>query len=534
MWNPFNYDKKLLEYIDQNDDDNFIKYVKPYRDKKYLMKYLEMSNYPILFILISKNKCHEGMKYLLHNGYNSHYKFNNKTTWDMGMKYDNLKILVLCIECHHQHIKVPYNVNTLCNIKNILKTMSKYHSYNVCNEMIMTAKTNKIDISLSPTQKINLLEHYITTYKATYQIITKKIYSNICEHYSSFLTENTLYNILLNSHFVNSILPNNVNIICDLIDKVTLKFIDYYSFVDIDGNTFFMKLILLICDKFIKLSYESIVCILQKLVQCNFDIKYINKMSLRSIRDIIIDTGNLGIFYKIECIKSLFTIKELFIESIYDSNELPNNNLSQFVCLDNYTVASTDINLRKMDKIDKNLINTYKNKKFIYKYYVGTLLHHIYRANNILYEELFNNFNNINTLDSNGCTLLDMALQKNNGELLIFLLGKGATFNRISTFYHHYARLLMSPLTFACCYRSVHLAKILINTLGINIDLVNPDGTTALIASIKLNLEEVSCELISAGANPYIENSNGEESISYINNDVIKRAIWDIEMVKVT
>ena len=123
--------------------------------------------------------------------------------------------------------------------------------------------------------------------------------------------------------------------------------------------------------------------------------------------------------------------------------------------------------------------------------------------------------------------------QKNNGELLIFLIGKGAIYNRISTFYHNYARLCMSPLTFACCYRSFDLANILMHTPGININLENPDGTTALKASIKLGLEKISCELINIGANPYYD-IDGELSADYVDNDVIMRAIRDIEMVMVT
>lgn len=544
MWNPFNTNKKLLEYIDQNDDTNFIKCVSSYKKKGYLMPFLEQENYPIIFILIMKNKCHEGMKYLLDNGYSSHYKFQNKNTWDTGMKYDNITVLVLCVTCAIQHTqKNPYIASRLCNLSNILKTMSEFHSYNVCNEMIMTVKKCNIDFS----QHINLIERYVTTYKSHKNytgLVSNKIYMNLIQQFPSFLTEMLLYNIFSDDNFIKNIFPHNVNIITNLLEQIVTKFPNYSSFVNSDGDTFLMKFISLICNGKIKLTHEMISDILQKFVQYNFDIKYTNPISSHSIQDIIIDTRSLKQFYKIEHIKPLFTHDELFIESVYDNGAYEFDKLNQLDQLAHNPLDNTSLKFYCVNKmpacihnslnpIDNNIINLHKKKKFMYKYYTGTLLHHIYRAHNILHESYFTNFN-INAIDSDGCTLLDMALQKNNGELLIFLLGKGAIFNRISTFYHSYAKLSMSPLTFACCYRSLHIAKILINASGVNIDLINPDGTTSLEAAIKLNLEEVSYELITAGADPYVIDDSGKSSVDYIENQSILKYIRTIEMVMVT
>ena len=80
----------------------------------------------------------------------------------------------------------------------------------------------------------------------------------------------------------------------------------------------------------------------------------------------------------------------------------------------------------------------------------------------------------------------------------------------------------------------MHIAKILINTPRVNIDLINSDRTTSLQAAIKLNLEEVSCELITAGADPYVIDNNGKSSIDYIKNPSILKYIRNIEMVMVT
>ena len=283
---------------------------------------------------------------------------------------------------------------------------------------------------------------------------------------------------------------SSIQCVCNLLFD---KYDNYLIEADENGDSLLSCIVVSICYKKYMISNRTIQ-IINFLIEEGFDKEYINPITKKSIKNIIMETNSTKYFISKNCMSDMFDTRELFISNI--SNKTFNLNL--------------------------DIAELYKNDKFTINGYTGTGLHYILNICKNVPQSIFEGVNNINELDSLDRTFLDILLQHRHTTNVQFLIMNGANLNRISTFYGYNNKLNISPLTFACGYLSQATALHLINAPNVDLNLKNQDGTTALISVAKLGKIGITLTLYEAGADSKILDNNGKNALNYVHNSGLK------------
>lgn len=119
-----------------------------------------------------------------------------------------------------------------------------------------------------------------------------------------------------------------------------------------------------------------------------------------------------------------------------------------------------------------------------------------------------NEFENINTTNKAGETLLTIAASSNNTEAVQILLTKGADTNHLDS--KGYGALI-----YATGNQNLRMIDILARDPDLDIDRLHKDRNTALMTAMMSKKYKAAERLLAAGANPNILNKNAETPLIY-------------------
>ena len=490
MGNSQSIDDKICKAIYNNNSEKLLEYINRRNEAGQIITHVQdsptINKIQIINILLQKQLCSNVIPCLLTQNPDIYKTYENKSCMSHILEKDDIALFKL------------FEQNELINMRKIsIATidyyMNTHHSYNTCLQLLHYFVSDNISLQETPAQPINILANFITSYKDIVPIESHKVFKYILNNFSYLLHKHLLHDIFKNVSFVANMSDHNILSIEFIYSLLNDKYYNYHNEIDKDGDTLLSRIIKTTCSKKYMIS-DKIVNVINFLTNEGFSFLYVNPITEKSIKNIIMETNNIKDFMTKNCLSDLFNTEELFL---------------------------TDVCNKSLD-MNSNMINLYKNKLFTQNDYTGTGLHYILNMNTNISESIFNNANDINALDSLNRTFLDILLQQKRMSVVRFLIDNGANLNRISTFYNKDTVLNISPLAFACGYLTQHLAMYLINAPTIDLNFKNSDGTTALIMTAKMGKVGIVSTLYAKGANSKLLDNNGKTVLHYIKNSNLK------------
>lgn len=493
MGNAFNshstINSKIIDAISNNNSDKLIEYIKRYNTDTNIIRHIQIGpnrSIPILNYLLICDKCSDVIPLLLKYKPNVTEKYYGESFITLVIKNDKVDILILLEQ--YELIRI----NDAANLPSIDYNMNSLHSYKISTKLLSYCTSNKIDLKPTPEIQINLITNFIIRHGDIHiSILDNSAFKLLLKDFSYLLSYDVLYDISHNKEFMSNLSQNNIQCFTFLHTQLFQKYncLGIYN----DGNTLLSWIVVNICKNKYKLT-NNVNQIIKFLIDTGYHYNHINNISEKSIKDIIIETDNVNTFITTEKYSELFNIDDIFINNI------------------------------QTGQINESVPSHIKNKMYTIYGYTGTGLHHILNLfskcaiRNKFSISLFDEIHDINIIDSLNRTYVDILIQHKHKNMIEFLIENGASLNRISTFYSKHKTLHISPLTYVCCYAQSDIALLLINNPNIDVNLKNPDGSTALLKSTELKKVQIPLKLITAGADSTIKDSNSKLALDYATN----------------
>ena len=425
-----------------------------------------------------------------------------KTDWErtntkkVGAIPRNISIEVSAIN-NDSHNILKYMIdNKFVDITNYCNSDFVFNNFKrrKITKMILQMCVDKKIVLSELLQTGNILNAISSTFSMKNNHMHASTYDLLVANYPKFVGKFILHDLLCDKSkrrelFINSFtFITYYKMLCEIHS-------DYKTLIDDNGNS----LLMIIAEHIGSVGNVSSTIlnnIITLLVNDGFSIHFENVHTKNTIKNMVLNKYDINpyVYSQIKMFNDLFTIFDIFQLAIkcaqISIDDLVSDGKYKKVFTDNKnTVMTIDINENA---------HCLDNNPFPKIPYTGTILHILLKfvigqmsisSPSYKYQSLLRGINDITLTDSQGSTLLDIAVQCNYNNLIKNIPNVERIVNKNSTFSEQHSsykffdtdyKVTLSPLSFACEYRDVAMIQEILNIKDINLNFKNTNGTTVL------------------------------------------------------